>query len=65
MQESKTAKQELLLEEILSRQTKEGEDYYLIKWKGVKEKYNSWEKKEDLGKYQEQIERFDKNYSLE
>ena len=36
------------VEEILDTKTKNEKVYLLIKWKGFKEKYNTWEKKSKI-----------------
>ncbi len=36
------------IEEVFDKKVKDNKSYYLIKWKGMKEKYNTWEKKETL-----------------
>lgn len=33
------------IEEVLDKKVRDTNSYYLIKWKGLKEKYNSWEKR--------------------
>ena len=35
------------IEEVLDKKIRDDKTYYLIKWKGLKTKYNSWEKREN------------------
>ena len=36
------------IEDVLDKKTRDNKTYYLIKWKGLKSKYNSWEKRENV-----------------
>lgn len=36
------------IEEVLNKKTRDNKTYYLIKWKGYKTKYNTWEKRENV-----------------
>ena len=36
------------IDEVLDKKTRDNKTYYLIQWKGLKSKYNSWEKRENV-----------------
>ena len=58
-------KNEQLVEILLNKKIKNGIVYYLVKWKGNRDKFNSWEREEDLQDYKDLIERFEKQNNNE
>lgn len=56
-------KNEQLVESLLNKKIKNGVVYYLVKWKGNWDKFNSWEREEELQDYWDLIEKFEKQNS--
>ena len=45
----------------MNKKEKNGVVYYLVKWKGNWEKFNSWEREEDLHEYNDLILKYENN----
>lgn len=58
-------KGEQLVESLLNKKIKNGVVYYLVKWKGNRDKFNSWEREEDLQEYKDLIEKYERHNNNE
>jgi len=53
------------VEKILNKKKMRGVEKYLVRWKRFIAEYNTWERKEDLGKMKEVLEEFEERIDAE
>jgi len=57
--------EEYYVEKIVDKKTERGKTYYLIKWVGYSNKYNTWEPEKTLPNLKRMITKFNKKYEEE